>query len=107
MKLWHENLLWNDERQKPRSNCESNNNNKKQLVNQRTEPVNNVCSFNDDKIALQKQTMHIQLAVDNNIVQIHYNIVWKISRKNVLREAYLDKHLSCQACFMTSHHVNI
>jgi hypothetical protein len=49
-----------------------------------TEPINNVCSFNDDEIALQKQTMPIQLVVDNNIVQNHCNIVWKILTKNVL-----------------------
>jgi hypothetical protein len=45
-----------------------------------------------------EHTMPIQLAVDNNIVQIHYNIIWQISRKNVLQEAYLGKHLRLSGC---------
>jgi hypothetical protein len=53
-----------------------------------------------------KDTMPIQLAVDNNIVQNHCNIVWKISRKNVLREAYLDKHLRFLGCLRTSQYAN-
>ena len=43
-----------------------------------TEPVDN------EPRRSMKHTMPIQLTVDNNIVQIHCNIVWKISRKNVL-----------------------
>jgi hypothetical protein len=54
-----------------------------------------------------KHIMLIQLAVDNNTVQNHYNIVWKISRKNVLREAYLDKHLRLSCCLRTSQYANI
>jgi hypothetical protein len=54
-----------------------------------------------------KHTMAIQLAVDNNTVQIHCNIVWKFSRKNVLREAYLDKHLRLSGCLRTSRYANI
>ena len=66
--------------------------------------------------------MAMQLVVDNNIVQIHCNIVWKNSRKNVLWEAYVSKHLrfsgmfkglvlckhlSCQACLRALRYVNI
>jgi hypothetical protein len=54
-----------------------------------------------------KHTMPIQLVVDNNIVQIHCNIVWKISRKNVLQESYLDKHLRLSGCLRASRYENI
>jgi hypothetical protein len=54
-----------------------------------------------------KHTMPIQLVVGNNIVQIQCNIVWKISRKNVLREAYLGKHLSLSGCLRASQYENI
>jgi hypothetical protein len=54
-----------------------------------------------------KHTMPIQLAVDNNIVQIHWNVIWKIWRKNVLQEAYLGKHLRLSGCLMASWYANI
>jgi hypothetical protein len=54
-----------------------------------------------------KHTMPIQLAVDNNTIQNHCNILWKFLTKHVLREAYLDKHLRFSGYLRTSRYLNI
>jgi hypothetical protein len=67
---------------------------KKHSSNQQTMYVDSTMTKLHSKARRRmKHTMPIQLVLHNNIVQIHCNIVWKFSRKNVLREAYLDKHL--------------